>query len=121
MRKCLFIAPMMALSLSGCGLAQRAITAPGQVAQHTAIDEETLRRCEATYKLTGIIIDFGLDADLIKGSVATTVAGIDRELYGKLEVCRTAYRLFNTAELKRAADEMDAKSNDAIKAAKGGE
>lgn len=121
MKKCLFIAPMVALSLSGCGLAQRAITAPGQVAQHTAVDEQALKRCEQTYKLTRVATEALVDGGLLVGMRAVTAARIDMEAYGLLIGCRTAYRLFNTTELIRVADEMDVKSNEATTASKGAE
>lgn len=104
--KRLFLILACATSLSGCGIA-RTITSPGQVAAHTAVDEEALKRCEATYKLSRTLVEVGVDAGLIRGGAAVTVAALDNTLYGVLVRCRTAYKLFGSVELVAAADDMD--------------
>jgi len=110
MKRLLFLAPLLALNACA-GL-------PGLAppsAQHTAVDEQALKRCEQTYKLTRTATEAMVDANLIVGIRAVQAAKLDTEAYGLLIGCRTAYRLFNTAELIRAADEMDSKSDEATK------
>jgi hypothetical protein len=108
--KRLLLIPALALSLGGCATLQRAVTAPTTIAAHTAADEEALKRCETTYKLTRTLMEIGVDSGLVKGAIAPRVAKYDTELYGALLVCRTTYRLFNSAALIQAADDVDKKA-----------
>lgn len=101
-----------AVPLASCAPLQRAITAPGGAAVHTSADEEALKRCETTYKLTRTLMEMGVDSGLIRGGAAVRVAKLDTELYGALLVCRTTYRLFNSAALLTAADDVDKKAAD---------
>lgn len=112
MRKLAIALAACTLSLNGCAALQGLAAPATTVAAHTAADEEALKRCETTYKLARTLMEIGVDSGLIRGGVAVTVAGLDNKLYGVLVTCRTAYRLFGSAELSRAADDMDKQAED---------
>ena len=107
MRKLAIALAAATLTVPGCAPLQRAVGGVGTAAVHTAADEEALKRCETTYKLTRTLMELGVDSGLVRGGAAVTVAALDNKLYGVLQTCRTAYRLFGSVELSRAADDMD--------------
>ncbi len=107
MRLILGIAAALALSACSFGGLPTPPTSPGQVAQHTTADEQARLRCEQGYKLSRTIGELGVDAGLVRGQLATRAADLDRKLFDGLQICRTAYRAFNSTGLIQAADQMD--------------
>lgn len=105
MKRLLILAPV-ALALASCNGMTDIPTAPGQIAQHTAADEQAMLRAEQAYKLSRTIGELGVDAGLIRGETATRLAALDQRLYQALLAARTAYRGFNSSDLLAAANEV---------------
>jgi hypothetical protein len=108
----IFIVAALALGLNGCTAAGPDLgdllpSAPVDLAQHTPADEQARLRCEQSYKLSRSIGEIAVDAGLVRGQLATQLAGLDNSLYNGLQACRTAYRAFNSTSLISAADELD--------------
>lgn len=94
------------LVLAGCagtgGVPNNIPTSPGQIAQHTAVDEIAMKDAEQIYKLSRTIGEALVDAGIIKGANADRAIELDRQMFAALGIARTAYKTFNSNDLLAA-------------------
>lgn len=100
----LLFAPLLAaaLVLPGCtGIMSRlsAVPAsPAAVANSTTLDEQGALAVELAYKAARIAMETAVDAGLVKGSRATSVAAADNKAYAAVQVARRAYMAGNATD-----------------------
>lgn len=95
------MAAITSLMLAGCAVATppggippepvSILPAPSTVADRTVLDEQGLRGLELGYKLARLAGEALVDAGLIRGETAATIARVDSRVFAALGVARSAY------------------------------
>ncbi|MES2902842.1 MAG: hypothetical protein V4696_01530 [Pseudomonadota bacterium] len=117
--KALILAGAFALSACVPALPTNIPTAPVEVANRTAADEQIAIGVESGYKAFRLAIELGVDTGVIKGERASRAASADKRAYAALLVLRQAYATANAADFLTAARAANAAVSDAITVAKG--
>jgi hypothetical protein len=92
MMKKLLIA-FAALSLTACSTA--VVPTPVEVADRVVLDERIAVSVELAYKAARTAVETAVDAGLVKGDKATTLAALDRKAYTAVLAVRAAYNAGN--------------------------
>jgi hypothetical protein len=96
----LCIAVLFAAPLAACQTIPS--TAPSSYADQTKVDEQGAVTAELAYKSWRLAVETGVNAGLIKGQLASSVAGLDNRLYSALQAVEAAYAGGNAADINTA-------------------
>lgn len=95
----LLIALLFAVPLTACASVP---TGPGTIANSTKLDEQAAVTAQLAYKSWRIAVETGINAGLIKGQLATKIAGLDNQLYSALQAVDAAYASGNASSYASA-------------------
>lgn len=99
MRKILLACALALTPLSACATLP---TSPAVVANTTTLDEQGAIAVGLGYKIFRIAVETGINAGIIKGSLATKVAALDNQLFTAVTAVDAAYQAGNAASLATA-------------------
>lgn len=77
---------------------------PAEVADKTILDEQGALSVELAYKAARTVVEVAVDAGLIKGELASTIARLDRDAYSAVLAVRSAYDAGNATSYSSAID-----------------
>lgn len=101
MKKFLILLSAFSLPLGGCA-SLTAVPVPATVANTTILDEQGVIAVGLGYKTFRIAVETGINAGIIKGSLATKVAALDNQLFAAVQTADAAYQAGNATNLAAA-------------------
>jgi hypothetical protein len=113
---------LVALALVACGSPGTGLgsipTAPVELANRTAVDEQVAVGIENGYKAFRLAVELGVDTGVIKGDRAVRAKAADNRAYAALLVFRQAYKTANATDFLTAARSANIAVEQAIAVAK---
>lgn len=99
---------IVCLALSACaGIPAGIVPTPSTVTEQTKLDEQAAITVNLAYKAWLITVETGINAGLIKGTLATRVAVVDNQLYTALKAVDSAYAAGNASNYLIAITEFN--------------
>lgn len=89
-----------ALPLTACSTS--IVPAPVEVSDRVVLDERIAVSVELAYKAARTAVELAVDAGLVKGERAATLAVLDRKAYTAVVAVRAAYKAGNAASYNDA-------------------
>lgn len=109
MKKLFILAALVCAPLAACNVHPQTIpTSPAAVSNLTKADEQAINTLELAYKLWRQSVEVGVSAGLIKGPLATKIAGLDNQIYSALQTAEHAYEGANATDFASAIANFNA-------------